>query len=102
MLYHRLRRGSTTAGNDMKTTRYARHHDDSATGDLDAGIARVGSWYDGAGQPVATAEYGTGALERQRGSTVAVRSDLTLVTAFEYSGAAKAYKTMAPGRQPPV
>jgi len=87
------------AGNLIKTTAYARKHNGTGTGALTTSNARAtytGSWYDGIGRLVGTADYGTTSFDRTSVTTTPTRTNDRLVTTIEYNHDGEAYKTVDP------
>ena len=56
----------------------------------------VGFWYDQVDRQTATADYGTGTLDRDTQTSAPSRSDTVLVSSTEFNSTGEAYKTIDP------
>ena len=86
-------------GNLIQSTQYKRNPVASGTGALTSSATRVstaGSWHDGIGRQVATANYGTGTLDRTTQQTIPSCTDSVLVTLTEYDSYGRAYSVTDP------
>ena len=87
------------AGGVIATTRWSRLHTATATGPLTASDARTreaGTWYDGVGRQLATADYGAGSFNRGTVTTVPPSTATVLVGSTVYDDAGNVFQTIDP------
>jgi hypothetical protein len=88
------------ANNAIRTVAYQRNEGIGSGGgfltEIDARVSFAGMWYDGAGRPIASANYGTTYFDRDLVPTPPERSDDVLVSSTGYNARGEAFESVDP------